>query len=92
MDSNATQAESESQPPSLPTEIIHRIIQLALPRVSFETFGERYSMLLSFMLVDQRWKALAQRELLRHVLLKTEAQVKLFTGLKPEARNLRLRA
>ena len=74
MDSNATQAESESQPPSLPTEIIHRIIQLALPRVSFKSFRERYETLLDFALVDQRWRELAQRELLRHVLLRRDEQ------------------
>ncbi|ORY92613.1 hypothetical protein BCR35DRAFT_298079 [Leucosporidium creatinivorum] len=53
--------------PSLPTEILQRIIQLALPRLSFTTFRERYSILLTLCRVNKLWAALAQEELYRHV-------------------------
>ncbi|ORY92459.1 hypothetical protein BCR35DRAFT_327587 [Leucosporidium creatinivorum] len=79
---NPLEAEARSPPPkltdalrplpSLPTEIMQRIIQLALPRLSFNTFRERYSLLLALSRVNKRWGALAQEELLRHVRLRTK--------------------
>ncbi|ORY92549.1 hypothetical protein BCR35DRAFT_298002 [Leucosporidium creatinivorum] len=53
--------------PSLPNEILQRIIQFALPRLSFKTFRERYSVLLTLCRVNKLWEALAQKELWRHV-------------------------
>ncbi|ORY92641.1 hypothetical protein BCR35DRAFT_5313 [Leucosporidium creatinivorum] len=53
--------------PSLPTEILQRIIQLALPRLSFNTFPERYNILLTCCRVNKLWAALAQMELTPHV-------------------------
>ncbi|ORY92625.1 hypothetical protein BCR35DRAFT_4898 [Leucosporidium creatinivorum] len=53
--------------PSLPTEIKQRIIQLALPRLAFETFRERYKVLLTCCRVNKLWAALAQKELVKHV-------------------------
>ncbi|ORY92662.1 hypothetical protein BCR35DRAFT_298143 [Leucosporidium creatinivorum] len=58
--------------PSLPTEILQRIIQVALPRLSFKTFRERYDILLVLCRVNKLWAALAQRELYRHVWLNHE--------------------
>ncbi|ORY92590.1 hypothetical protein BCR35DRAFT_298052 [Leucosporidium creatinivorum] len=53
--------------PSLPTEILQRIIQLTLPRLSFNTFRERYDTLLNLCRVNKLWAAPAQEELYRHV-------------------------
>ncbi|ORY92576.1 hypothetical protein BCR35DRAFT_348948 [Leucosporidium creatinivorum] len=52
--------------PSLPTEILQRIVQLALPRLSLKTFRERYDTLLNLCRVNKLWAALAQEELGRH--------------------------
>jgi hypothetical protein len=61
--------EASRQLPSLPTEILQRIIQLALPRLSFTTFKERYGILLPCCRVNKLWAALAQKELYRHVAI-----------------------
>ncbi|ORY92532.1 hypothetical protein BCR35DRAFT_327658 [Leucosporidium creatinivorum] len=58
--------------PSLPTEILQRIIQLALPRLSFNTIPERCDLLLTLCRVNKLWAALAQEELYRHVRIKED--------------------
>jgi hypothetical protein len=72
--------EAPQQLPSLPTEILQRIIQLALPRLSFsfKTFRERYDILLNLCRVNKLWAALAQRELVKHVGFSTIADMKQF--------------
>ncbi|ORY92609.1 hypothetical protein BCR35DRAFT_348976 [Leucosporidium creatinivorum] len=68
------QLDDEAPQPlsSLPTEILQRIIQLSLPRLSYKTFRERYDILLILCRVNKRWAALAQRELYSHVWLNHE--------------------
>jgi hypothetical protein len=58
--------------PLLPTELIHHIIHLALPRLSYSTFPERYKTLKAFSLVNSTWHALAQQEIYRHILFDSE--------------------
>lgn len=68
-------AVTDDEAPSLstvPTEILHRIIQLTLPKLGFTTFRERYEELLRLARVNKLWAALAQRELQRHLLAQTE--------------------
>ncbi|ORY92602.1 hypothetical protein BCR35DRAFT_348970 [Leucosporidium creatinivorum] len=60
--------EAPRQLPSLPTEILQKIIQLSLPRLSFKTFRERYSILLVLCRVNKLWAAIAQKELGKHGL------------------------
>lgn len=55
--------EAPQQLPSLPTEILQGIIQLALSPLSFHNFRERYDILLNFCRVNKLWAALAQKEL-----------------------------
>jgi len=50
--------------PSLPAELIHRIIILSLPSIiSFEALPHRYALLLAYTLVDKAWTPWAQLEL-----------------------------
>ncbi|ORY73818.1 hypothetical protein BCR35DRAFT_144962 [Leucosporidium creatinivorum] len=53
--------------PPLPTEILHHIIKLSLPVVSFRTYRERYDLLLAYSLVDSTWRVLSQQELQQHL-------------------------
>ncbi|ORY92578.1 hypothetical protein BCR35DRAFT_298035 [Leucosporidium creatinivorum] len=64
--------------PSLPTEIMQRIIQLSLPRLSFKTFRERFNTLLNLCRVNKLWAALAQEELYRHVGIGSKATAESF--------------
>lgn len=59
--------EAPHQLPSLPTEIVQRIIQLSLPPTWFFTFRERYDILLNLCGVNKLWATTAQRELVRDV-------------------------
>jgi len=70
--------EAHRQLPSLPTEILQRIIQLALPRLAFKTFRERYDILLVLCRVNKLWAALSRRELVKHVGFSTIARIKQF--------------
>lgn len=55
---------------SLPAELVHHIIRLALPPLRFTTFEERYTVLVSCSLVSKEWKA-ARRELWRHICVES---------------------
>lgn len=55
--------------PQLPPETINQIIQLSLPRPSFDSFRERPRLLLSYALVNRTWRPLAQQELFKHVTI-----------------------
>jgi hypothetical protein len=74
--------EAPRELPSLPTEILQRIIQLALPQLSFKTFRERYDLLLTCCRVNKLWAALAQEELWRHVGLRGSKAADLFLKQK----------
>ncbi|ORY88070.1 hypothetical protein BCR35DRAFT_31152 [Leucosporidium creatinivorum] len=52
--------------PSLPIELHRRVLLLALPRLSFDTFKERYELLCTASLVNKAWRELALREMMRH--------------------------
>lgn len=54
---------------SLPPEIVHHIIKLALPILRFETSNERYATLRACCLVCKGWRELAGKELGRHLVL-----------------------
>ncbi|ORY88066.1 hypothetical protein BCR35DRAFT_330281 [Leucosporidium creatinivorum] len=56
----------EKSIPSLPIELQRRILLLALPRLSFDTFKERYKLLCTASLVNKAWRELALREMMRH--------------------------
>ncbi|ORY76929.1 hypothetical protein BCR35DRAFT_305692 [Leucosporidium creatinivorum] len=56
--------------PPLPTEILHHIIKLSLPVVSFKSFRERYDLLLVYSLVNSTWRALGRKELYEELLVK----------------------
>lgn len=62
-------SNTTSSLPPLPTEITHRIIQLALPRLSYTTNRERYDTLLPFTLVNSTWSALARKELFQYIIM-----------------------
>ncbi|ORY69429.1 hypothetical protein BCR35DRAFT_354602 [Leucosporidium creatinivorum] len=67
--------------PSLPAELIHRIIVLSLPStISFEALPDRYALLLAYALVCKAWTPWAQLELYRHVLLEGDEGVARFTA------------
>ncbi|ORY76897.1 hypothetical protein BCR35DRAFT_118357 [Leucosporidium creatinivorum] len=56
--------------PPLPTEIVHHIIKLSLPVLSFKSYGERYVLLLAYSLVNSTWRALAKKELYEELFVK----------------------
>lgn len=58
--------------PPLPPEIIGHTIELSRPHVAFDTFAERYSILLRFCLVNSTWHWFAKALLLRDVCFKGE--------------------
>ncbi|ORY73831.1 hypothetical protein BCR35DRAFT_306940 [Leucosporidium creatinivorum] len=60
--------------PSLPTEILHHIIKLSLPVVSFGTYRERYNLLLAYSLVNSTWRALAKKELYEELFVKNSKE------------------
>ena len=71
--------------PQLPTEVTSHIIQLSLPHPSFDSLGERADLLLSYSLVSRIWRALAQRELFKHAVIKNRQAAGGFTAALEEA-------
>ncbi|ORY92498.1 hypothetical protein BCR35DRAFT_297934 [Leucosporidium creatinivorum] len=71
--------------PSLPTEILQRIIQLALPRLSYKTFRERYDVLLILCRVNKLWASLAREELWRHLGLIDRQTAQILLSVLPIA-------
>jgi hypothetical protein len=60
--------------PPLPTKILHHIIKLSLPVVSFGSYRQRYDLLLVFSLVNSTWRALARKELYEKLFVRTPRQ------------------
>jgi hypothetical protein len=60
----------------LPTELLHHIIRLVPPRLSFETYKERCSSLRArCSLVDKRWCSVAQQKLRKHVYIEHQSDM-----------------
>lgn len=66
---NDSSAVTRASLHSLPLELIHHIIQLAVPLLDSRTFFQRYLILRRLALVNAAWSRLAQTELHRHISL-----------------------
>jgi hypothetical protein len=64
-------SHSKRDPPTLPTELVQKIIQLVLPLPTFTGYTERYAILLQLCQVSRMWRMLAQQELLVHARIRT---------------------
>lgn len=55
--------------PQLSTEVTSHIMQLSLPRLSFDSSRERADLFLSFSLVNRTWRELARQDLYKHIAI-----------------------
>lgn len=74
---SAVEVEQKDVPP-LPNELHHQILLIALPRLSFDTFKERYELLRAASLVSKAWRRMALRELIRHPYFQSIKQERKF--------------